>query len=154
VSLTEGINTIELEAVDHQGQIVGTDSIVVQLTMGDFYVDGLFDARDVDLLAAAIQAGDIRFDLNSDGLTNRADQDYMIHDILHTHLGDANLDVVFNSSDLVLIFQAGEYEDEIAGNSTWADGDWNGDGEFTTADLVAALQDGPFMAAATLRAPK
>ena len=57
-------------------------------------------------------------------------------------VGDANGDGIFNSSDLVLVFQAGEYEDAVAGNSTFAEGDWNGDGDFTTADLVLAFQLG------------
>ncbi|MEZ6121293.1 MAG: CotH kinase family protein [Pirellulaceae bacterium] len=62
--------------------------------------------------------------------------------------GDANRDGVFNSSDLVLVFAAGEFEDAILGNSTWEEGDWNQDGEFTTADLVAAFQQGNYVAAA------
>ncbi len=58
--------------------------------------------------------------------------------------GDSNGDGHFNSADLVLIFQAGEYEDEEDGNSTWAEGDWNGDGDVTSADLVLALQGGRY----------
>ncbi|MCA9217941.1 MAG: tandem-95 repeat protein, partial [Planctomycetales bacterium] len=61
--------------------------------------------------------------------------------------GDANRDGIFNSSDLVLVFQASEFEDGIDGNSTWEEGDWNGDGDFTTADLVAAFQLGHYSAA-------
>jgi hypothetical protein len=61
--------------------------------------------------------------------------------------GDANRDGRFDSSDLVLILAAGEYEDEVADNSTWEDGEWNGDGDFTTADLVLALSAGQFAAA-------
>ena len=62
--------------------------------------------------------------------------------------GDANRDGVFNSSDLVQVFQAGEYEDGIAGNSTWEEGDWDNDQEFTTTDLVVAFQAGWYVAAA------
>ncbi|MCA9213002.1 MAG: VCBS repeat-containing protein, partial [Planctomycetales bacterium] len=61
-------------------------------------------------------------------------------------IGDANYDGVFNSSDLVKVFQAGEYEDEIAGNSTFEEGDWNNDGEFNSTDLVAAFQAGTYQA--------
>jgi hypothetical protein len=53
--------------------------------------------------------------------------------------GDANLDGRFDSSDLVAIFQAGEFEDGIAKNSSWNEGDWNADGDFTSADLIAAF---------------
>jgi hypothetical protein len=62
--------------------------------------------------------------------------------------GDSNHDGIFNSSDLVLVFQAGEYEDNVAGNSTFAEGDWNGDGEFTSTDMVLAFQLGSYVAAA------
>jgi hypothetical protein len=60
--------------------------------------------------------------------------------------GDSDGDGVFNSSDLVLVFQAGQYEDKVAGNSTWSSGDWNGDGEFDSQDLVFAFQVGSYQA--------
>jgi hypothetical protein len=43
---------------------------------------------------------------------------------------------------------AGEYEDSIPGNSTWSEGDWDCDGDFTTRDLVLAFSDVGFVAAA------
>jgi hypothetical protein len=55
-------------------------------------------------------------------------------------IGDSNGDGVFDSADLVLIFGAGEYEDDIVGNSTWEEGDWNEDGDFDSSDLVFAFQ--------------
>lgn len=55
-------------------------------------------------------------------------------------LGDVNRDGVFNSSDLVAVFQRGEYEDELSNNSTFDDGDWNGDGEFTSRDFIVVFQ--------------
>jgi hypothetical protein len=61
-------------------------------------------------------------------------------------LGDANHDGVFNSSDLVKVFQAGEYEDGIAGNSDWEEGDWNRDGDFDSADILLAMQTGGYEA--------
>ncbi|MCA9213493.1 MAG: hypothetical protein KDB27_10535, partial [Planctomycetales bacterium] len=45
-------------------------------------------------------------------------------------LGDVNFDGVFDSADLVIVFQAGEYRDEIPQNSNWYEGDWNCDGDF------------------------
>lgn len=62
--------------------------------------------------------------------------------------GDANEDGVFNSSDLIFVFQAGEYEDAVAKNSNWSEGDWDGDGDFTTADLVLAFQAGTYVTGA------
>lgn len=62
-------------------------------------------------------------------------------------LGDANGDKVFDSADLVAVLQAGQYEDWIDGNSTFAEGDWNADGDFTSHDLMLALQTGNYVAA-------
>jgi uncharacterized secreted protein with C-terminal beta-propeller domain len=64
-------------------------------------------------------------------------------------VGDANLDGLFNSGDLVRVFQSGEYEDDILQNSMWADGDWDGDRDFTTRDLVLAFQRGIYSFAAS-----
>ena len=44
--------------------------------------------------------------------------------------------------DFVQVFQAGEYEDDIPGNSTWEEGDWDGNGDFDSADFVMAFQTG------------
>jgi hypothetical protein len=62
--------------------------------------------------------------------------------------GDADIDGHFNSSDLVHVFQVGEYEDTVAGNSSWSDGDWTNDNEFDSGDLVAAFQGGGYEEAA------
>ena len=59
-------------------------------------------------------------------------------------IGDANYDGHFTSSDLVSVFNAGEYEDSLIGNSTWTSGDWNGDGEFSSSDLVLAFIQGEY----------
>ncbi|MEZ6117002.1 MAG: hypothetical protein R3C28_10580 [Pirellulaceae bacterium] len=61
---------------------------------------------------------------------------------------DANLDRIFDSSDLVDVFAAGVYEtNDLAG---WQDGDWNDDGVFDSSDLVAALQIGEYADAVAL----
>ncbi|MCA9168940.1 MAG: VCBS repeat-containing protein, partial [Planctomycetales bacterium] len=61
-------------------------------------------------------------------------------------IGDANGDGRFDSSDLVAVFQAGQYDDWITGNSIFQTGDFNGDGEFDSADLVNAFQAGAYVA--------
>jgi hypothetical protein len=53
--------------------------------------------------------------------------------------GDANLDGMFNTGDLVALMALGEYEDDLVGNSHHMTGDFNGDGEFDSSDLVEAL---------------
>ena len=58
--------------------------------------------------------------------------------------GDSNGDGLFDTADLVLAFQANEFEDGIDGNSTFEEGDWDGDGDFRTSDLILAFQAGHF----------
>ena len=63
-------------------------------------------------------------------------------------VGDANDDGIFNSTDLLQVFQAGEYEDDIPRNTTYEEGDWNNDGEFDSSDLLLAFQAGVYQATA------
>ncbi|MCA9200592.1 MAG: VCBS repeat-containing protein [Planctomycetales bacterium] len=114
---------------------------------GDINLDGTIDQHDVDLLFAAMRiAADPKFDLNADGMVNSDDAKFLLFEILDTPVGDVNLDGFFDSADLVLIFQANQYDDGIQGNSTWRTGDWNGDYDFDSADLVFAFQHGNFVA--------
>ncbi|MEZ6117875.1 MAG: lamin tail domain-containing protein [Pirellulaceae bacterium] len=113
---------------------------------GDFNGDQTVDATDIQLLSAAIQnhSPDLAFDLNQDQTTDFMDLVMLVQQIIGSPMGDVNLDGRFNSSDLVLVFQASEFEDNIVGNSTWSTGDWNADGEFTTQDLVVVFQFGGY----------
>ena len=83
--------------------------------------------------------------MTRDGQLDRADLDFLVTKQLGTTYGDANLDRVFDSSDLVRVFTAGQYDDGIEGNSSWATGDWNCDGEFDSADLVFVFQQGGYV---------
>ncbi|MFC1759043.1 trypsin-like serine protease [Planctomycetota bacterium] len=110
--------------------------------IGDFTRDQRVDMQDVDLLCANIrsEAAELTFDLNSDGIVDEADLDYLLEDLLDTVFGDVNGDGRFDSSDFVVVFTAAEYEDETAGNSNWTSGDWNCDGDFDSRDFVVAFQ--------------
>ncbi len=94
--------------------------------------------------AIRLNGTDPLYDLNQDGLVSRLDVKVLVEVSLKTGYGDANLDGVFDSGDLLAIFAAGEFEDNIPLNSGWADGDWDGDGEFGTSDLILALQSGNY----------
>ena len=63
----------------------------------------------------------------------------------------------FGSEDLIRVFQVGKYEDGIAENADWTEGDWDGDQDFTSSDLIIAFQTGlyekPLAAAAHLPLP-
>ena len=98
-------------------------------------------------MCQAIHGADASIDFNVDGRVDLDDLRLFVRSGLNTHIGDANLDGQFDSTDLVAVFQAGEYDDAIAENSTWVDGDWNCDAEFTSRDFVFAFQDGSYVRA-------
>lgn len=125
------------------------DSIVIRgagRSSGDYSANGELDVADINLLSELVKVGDPFGDLDNDGVTDGSDLAFWVHDLNKSYLGDVQLDGEFNSVDLVSVFQAGQYEDDIAGIVTWSTGDWNGDGDFTTTDLVVAFQDGGYEA--------
>jgi uncharacterized protein YjbI with pentapeptide repeats len=133
--------------------------------IGDFDGNDVLDVADVDLLSTYLSVwldgvylneefhgrpfsadwlDRTMYDVNHDGRITTADQRVWVQELKQTWFGDANLDGEFNSSDLVIVFQAGEYEDSIDDNSGWAEGDWDCDGDFTSKDIVLAFQDGGY----------
>ncbi len=113
---------------------------------GDFNGDGQVDVSDLDELSEALKQTppDIKFDVNLDLQVTFADVLAWIKWSKGTCIGDVNLDGVFDSTDLIQLFQQGIYEsDETA---TWTSGDWNGDGKFDSSDLLAAFQEGCYEA--------
>jgi hypothetical protein len=113
---------------------------------GDFDSDGTLNLNDITLLFQQLQSPNPSegFDLNGDGLLNEDDRDVLVLDLMGTTYGDANLNRVFDSNDLIDALAAGQYNDGITGNSTWDTGDWNGDGEFDSDDLLLAAQWGGY----------
>lgn len=118
----------------------------VRVLAGDYNRSGTWDVDDIDDLTQAVRTGDEsgKFDLDGNSLVDDNDRVYWVKSLRTTYFGDANLDGQFNSTDLITVLAAGEYEAPLAGNSSWATGDWTGDGKFTSSDLVRALQDGGY----------
>lgn len=111
----------------------------IQLTRVDFTNDGELTAGDIDRLFAAIRANEQspEFDLNQDGRVDHQDADRLIRHEFQSAVGDANLDGVFDTNDIILVFQSGKFQRGT--EATWESGDWNGDGYFDTSDLIAAF---------------
>ena len=115
---------------------------------GDFDQDEALTTADIDLLSQAVRRSiyDPRFDVNQDSALDLADHQSWVVDLKSTVAGDANLDGVFDTEDLVNVFVKGKYAigDEPTG---WAEGDWNGDWRFDSNDIVVAFVGGGFQPA-------
>ncbi len=109
---------------------------------GDFNYDGSLNAADLNLYTSLSENQDWRMDLNGDRKITLDDRSLYITNFLDTVVGDANLDRVFNSDDLLLSMQAGKYETGVA--AAWEEGDFDGDGRFATTDMILALQGGNY----------
>ena len=118
----------------------------------DINGDQNLNASDIDLLCNLIESGDLQYDFWPDGTMNLRDLRAYVENILGTTIGDANLDGRFDNEDFVDVFIAGEYDDGIQKNSTWATGDWNCDGEFDSEDIVAAFVAGAYVTEASAAA--
>ena len=111
---------------------------------GDFDRNGVLDLPDINLLNREVAGGGNGedFDLNADMKVDDVDLDIWVKQLKETWFGDANLNGLFDTTDLVNVFQAGKYEKDA--DATWDEGDWSGDLRFNTTDLVNAFQDGGY----------
>lgn len=118
-----------------------------ELMTGDTNLDGQTDSLDIDHICQLIdeQVFQASADLDENGVIDNRDFEILVNDILSTRPGDANLDGVFDESDLIAVFTEGKFEDGISKNAGWASGDWTCDMEFTTSDLVHAMTFGSFL---------
>jgi hypothetical protein len=112
--------------------------------LGDVNGDNLLDVKDIDDLTrqSASLTHPPAYDLNADSLVNEDDIKFWIVDLFKSWVGDVNLDLEFNSSDLIDVLAAGVYE--VDTDAAWSQGDFNGDGRANSSDLIAALAGGGY----------
>jgi hypothetical protein len=135
-TLTDGLdfNSRESAVVDNRPRL--TISYVLPASgplPGDLDGNGAVDADDIDLLnrAIALAATDVVFDVTGDAQVDAADVAQLIHTILHTEVGDVNLDGRVNRADAARL--AGRFGQSAAG---WAAGDLNADQKVDLHDLA------------------
>ena len=91
---------------------------------GDFNLDNVVDATDIDLLFDAIDvsSSNTAFDVDGSESVDLGDIDYLVQNIFRTNYGDANLDGLVDGVDFGIWmtnkFQIGEY--------SWSQGNFNG----------------------------
>lgn len=114
---------------------------------GDFTGDALRTQSDIELLLratpGALPTGRALFDINDDYLVNRSpnqsgsDTDFWVRSLMQTEYGDVNLDRRIDFVDLLAL--ARNYGQ--AGNKTWLEGSFDGDGVTGFADLLAIARN-------------
>ena len=141
---------VAIPATLPEANYVFPEELIFQLTFesvvqpGDFDGDGRLTSIDIDDLTAASGSSstDLKYDLNNDSQVNGDDVNYWAQQLKKTWIGDADVNMEFNSADFVQAFIAGKYESEQA--AVWSEGDWDGNGKFYSSDFVTAFVDGGY----------
>ena len=154
--ITIDVDSNHLQIIDSEFQLSGpyADNPPLEHLTNEFaseHLPGIMLSRDRD--PDAPYSG--RYDVTLDrlGMTLEGGIDLRLADgdghrfefySRRTWFGDSNMDLEFDSSDLVAVFEAGLFEDGIENNATWSTGDWNGNGDFESSDLVLAFSEGGY----------
>ena len=99
---------------------------------GDFNNDGSIDAVDIDMLSDVMNGSQATaiYDLTGDGNVNMDDMDELIHVILGTQYGDADLDGKIDMVDFWMMNR-----NMFSNRSGWSQGDFNFDGQVDASDF-------------------
>ena len=102
--------------------------------LGDFDLNGWYNAADIDLLRAArglTPTGEnLAFDVDGDGLITEQDVVALLRDRLRTAPGDVDLDGDVDAADLMRL------KDGFGQSGSWVIGDMHGDGSVDGADFL------------------
>jgi hypothetical protein len=131
-------------------------AIFVRGVAGDLTGDGAVDSIDLDVLLVGVNSASPNpyYDLNEDSAIDLGDVRFVLESVLHTRMGDANLDGVVDAVDYG-IWSAHRWQDECM---TWGTGDFNGDGYVDGSDFNLWNQNkfvpAPASNAASRRVPR
>jgi hypothetical protein len=109
-----------------------TSITLVNSFVGDFNIDGVVNALDIDQLNANLGGGNLDlYDLDGNSLLNSGDVSFLLNNILHRRPGDANLNGNVDAADLAAL-----RSNLGTGNVSWANGNFDGDNDIDAADLA------------------
>lgn len=116
---------------------------------GDIDGSGTVTTTDIDMLTTMVQLGtfDSHYDLDDSGTVDMNDRSFLITTLLGISFGDTNLDGRAGLADLMTV------QRNLGKAGGWGQGDFDGNGIVTRADL-AALLGGFGAGATTLAAPQ
>jgi hypothetical protein len=117
-----GVRSILLDAV--------TAALMNSGVIGDFNIDGLLNATDIDLLSRSVDGTDIDFDLTEDGAVDGADRQFWVEDLKGSYFGDTDLNQSVEFADFLAL------ADGFGGSGGWAEGDFDGSGVVAFADFL------------------
>ena len=123
----------ELSEVDFVwSELESYDVFPLSFPIGDFDFDGLLTATDIDLLGAAVLAGEhpTVFDLNEDELVNEQDRGIWVEDLARTFFGDSDLNGAVEFADFLTL------SSHFGDPSGWAAGDFDGNGLIEFGDFL------------------
>jgi hypothetical protein len=126
---------VKMAEVDpEQGFTVVTSATVFYLTSnpGDFSLNGIVDAADIDILSRHVAAGsgELAYDLSGDGVLDDADRVVWVHEIAGTFFGDADLDKTVSYSDFLALAAS------FGTAGEWSTGDFSGNSHVGFDDFV------------------
>ena len=123
---------------------IGEVTVESLLDLGDVNGDGTVDAADIDTLYSQFGGqATPQNDLNNDGDVDIDDVGVLVHDILNTEFGDANLDGKVDNADFGVFL--GGFGQVGAG---WAGGDVDGNGTVGNGDFGQVLGNFGFVRSA------
>jgi len=105
---------------------------VVETLRGDFNLNGVLDAPDIDLLSAEVlaSANGAAYRLDRDSLVNQKDRVFWVETLKKTHFGDATLNGTVEFIDFLQV------STNFGLPGGWAQGDFTGDGHVLFDDFL------------------